>query len=124
MRAHQIWNGPWIDLDHVLEVTPPKFVNRMGHGGYFIEMDLRFAFQDQPRTFRWQQKGIWIKDKDHKDQRFGHFDGPELTSLGVPTKMELVILKVYRPLMRAWTNKAVDPWGPVTTESSGYEPTA
>lgn len=37
-----------VDLDHILAISEPYFVDRMGHGGYFARFDITMAFLDKP----------------------------------------------------------------------------
>lgn len=45
-----IYKTPWglhIDLDHLQMVGEPHYMNRMGRGGLYVGVNLRFALQDK-----------------------------------------------------------------------------
>jgi hypothetical protein len=49
-----IYRTPWeihIDLDQLQMVGPPYYLNRMGHGGLYVGVWLRFALQDKPYVY-------------------------------------------------------------------------
>lgn len=116
MRPYQLWEqGPWVDLDYIQEVIPPEFVDRMGQGGFFIEMSIRFAFQNDVRLFRWNQDwevpNIIIRRDGTVDEGFK--DPKECVPLtnGVPSVLVQAELKIFRPLMYRWAGIRIT--GPV-----------
>lgn len=100
---------PWIDLDTIQSINPPTFVDRMGHGGYFIEMAVFHAFQDSPRIFSWAQPGEFVQGHGFR----GPERTPERTPEGEPTVQALVRKEVYEPLLRAWMGEVPEEKAPV-----------
>lgn len=124
MRPYQLWiAGPWIDLDAVQEVIPPEFVDHTwGRGGFFVEMHIRFAFQDNLRTYRWKPDWKTPEIRIYSDGSIdeGFSDPRELITLtdGVPDTLIKVELNVFRPLMYRWAGIRIT--GPVVPR--GWEP--
>jgi len=115
MRPYQLYpNGPWVDLDSVQVVTPPVFVDRMGSGGYYAVMDIRFAFQNEPMTIRWGSDCQWKEPNQPNKERDRLV--PVLIE-GVPEALHRMELTVYRPLMGWWGEVGIK--GPV--EPRGYD---
>jgi len=97
MRPYQLYpRGPWLDLDHVLEIEPPEFVDRMGYGGYFVELRLYLAFRDDPRVFGFQSESEFVREDD--------YSYPKLDEHGFPDKLWWLLKSVYLPLLKEWGN--------------------
>lgn len=113
MRPYQLWiSGPWVDLDSVLEVIPPEFVE---NHGFAIEMGIRFAFQEGLRIYRWSVGYLPPVIRIHPDGSIdeGFKDPKELVLLtdGVPETLVKAELSVFRPLMYRWAGIRIT--GPV-----------
>jgi hypothetical protein len=42
----------WVDMDHVLMITPAKLINMRGSGGFFVDFEITFAFRNDPIIYR------------------------------------------------------------------------
>lgn len=106
IRPYQMWpHGPWIDLNHVQQVNPPMFIDRMGFGGYFVEMTVELAFRDQPRVFKfYQEAGEYNPNREQPR--------PKVYDDGWPTELKHVVHAVYYPLVLEWTGQVVILGGP------------
>jgi len=87
----------WIDLDHVAVIYEPKFIDHMGHGGYFVRMDIQMFFMDDTFSIMLEQEGLF----DYETKKY---IGPVL-SHGIPSELEYMLKEVYTPLVEAWKNK-------------------
>jgi len=97
MRPYQVYpRGPWVDLDSIQEIDPPEFVDRMGFGGYFVEMRLRVAFREEPRVFSFKSESEWVKEDDYAY--------PKLDEHGFPDQLWWLVQSVYLPLLKEWGN--------------------
>jgi hypothetical protein len=114
MRAYQLWNnGPWIDLDHVLGIDPPVFIDRMGSGGFFVEMNIRMMFQDKPRIISRYQETDKQRDPEMEVM------APECNANAWPTELHWMVYKVYEPLVKEWSGKQPGALDPLAL---GYDP--
>lgn len=112
MRPYQLWeHGPWVDLDQVQEIHPPKFIDRMGSGGFFVEMYVYFAFRDVPRIFKWYQP--MDDDTVHRE-----VIRPKCTKSGWPTELTRMLNEVYLPLLKEWSGKTMWTGNPI---NYGYD---
>jgi hypothetical protein len=80
MRAYK-FQKTWIDLDHVLTISDVRFVDMMGHGGWFVEFEVQMMFMNVPVLFRraLEHEGeIRFKNKIHmvKLTKGGWYDNP------------------------------------------------
>lgn len=99
MKPYQLYpRGPWVDLDHVLEIKPPRFEDRMGYGGYFALFEIYFAFRDEPRVYIFEVEAAY----DPPDS--ADLIGPKLNEQGFPIKLWWLLKEVYLPLMKEWGN--------------------
>lgn len=56
-------NGRHIDLSHILEVSPAYFIDKMGHGGYFVGFSITYMLMDKPRDY-------WFNVERHTEFKF------------------------------------------------------
>ena len=48
---YKTWFNEHIDLSHILTISDAVFINRMGHGGLFVEFSIEFILRDSPITY-------------------------------------------------------------------------
>ena len=48
---YKTWFNEHIDLSHILTISDPAFVNRMGYGGLFVEFSIEFILRDRSITY-------------------------------------------------------------------------
>lgn len=70
MRAYHIKEqGWWVDLDHILGISEPEFVDRMGCGGYFVEFYITMTFKDSPLVVSFNQEAVHTHGEPVKPER-------------------------------------------------------
>lgn len=105
-----------IDLDHLVAVHDPSFVNRVGAGGWFVQFSLYFLYRDAPITY---QRDL-IEADPYREHRYarstGYFlkmaDGSEVLANQIHQahgQEPLCVLNVrtilLEPLIKAWTGQ-------------------
>lgn len=100
----------WLDLDTVQELFEPTFLDMMGSGGFFIELQWHHAFRDERSRCLWNVE--W-RTKDSKfnpppadwkpvsthDRFFVSYEGDEIAML------TQVRREVFVPFWEAWTGR-------------------
>lgn len=115
MRPHKIeWGSHHekyvrhIDLDHVLAIDEPEFIDRMGGGGYFAEFEIHMMFLDKPlrvSTYCEADHGPseWTADGYLKSDRRPGYPRPVMLN-GEPEGVARLRV-VFNDLYKAWVNK-------------------
>jgi hypothetical protein len=61
--------GKHIDLSKVIAISDAEFINRMGHGGYFVGFEIDVQLRDEP--IRYERGLYYIEESEGKDIVYG-----------------------------------------------------
>ena len=93
----------WVDLDTIQEIREPVFLDRLGHGGYFISLTWRHAFQDRDHEQLFRQEPIYTYD----ERTHLEVTSPKLDASGQPDQLAIITGGVFKPFLWAWTHGKV-----------------
>jgi hypothetical protein len=88
------FTGKHIDLSKVVAISDARFVDRMGHGGYFVEFDIDIQLLDKPLNF-----GRRIEADHSGDRPKPIYDEDGVTITGVRELQEKI-----DDLVKQWKN--------------------
>lgn len=68
---YKTWFNQHIDLSHILTISDPVFVNRMGHGGLFVEFSIEYILRDNPITYSFDtQRDLHMEFTQYPSKEF------------------------------------------------------
>ena len=68
---YKTWFNEHIDLSHILTISDPVFVNRMGYGGLFVEFSIEFILRDKPITYSFDtQRDLCMEFTQYPSEEF------------------------------------------------------
>jgi hypothetical protein len=71
-KLYQLFDGRWLDLSHIVEVSPAYFIDRMGHGGWFMGFQIRFMFIDNPARYEYALAHFGLSKEDEGESWAHH----------------------------------------------------
>jgi hypothetical protein len=98
-------SGRWIDLDHVISITPAYFVDMMGRGGYLVEFNIEFMFRDKPIVYTFDCNDYLRNERREAISQKNLYASDEHQRWEIENVVPIIQKEVVDELVEEWKSK-------------------